>query len=171
METPKLPETDRLTIRHLTKEDKNALLPILGDAEVMKFSSTGPLSEEQIDEWLDERLEEYEHPGFAPWAVVNKDEDKLIGFCGFNGVDLDGQVEIELLYRFAKAYWGQGYASEAAEASKDFGMNKLAFNRIIAIISPENERSLRVAEKLEMSYEKDTVYKGFSARVYVLSKF
>ena len=166
-----LPETNRLRIRRLTQEDKDALVPILGDPEVMEFSSTGPLTEAQIEEWLEAQLKEYEHLGFAPWAVVNKEDGKLIGFCGIKPVNLDGQLEIEILFRFAKAYWGQGYASEAAEACKDYGMNKLAFNRIIAIIGPDNERSLRVADKLGMSYEKDTVYKGVSVRVYNLNKF
>lgn len=165
-----LPETPRLKMRLLTEEDKEALIPILSDSAVMKFS-TGPLTKEGIEAWLNNKLESYERLGFSVWAVILKEEDKLIGFCGFSAVELDGQLEMELVFRFAKAYWGQGFATEAAEACQQYSFDTLGFNRIIAVIDPKNERSLRVADKLNMTYEKDTVYKGFDVRVYSLNKF
>lgn len=108
-------ETDNLLIRRLTTEDADALVPILGDPEVMEFSTTGPLSLEEIFEWLEKRFKQYEHPGFSFWAVVLKSTDKVIGICGILPLDIDGRIEIEIGYRFNKAYWGQGYAREATK--------------------------------------------------------
>lgn len=165
-----LATTPRLLIRTLQLDDLDALVPILGDKAVMEFS-TGSLSKDEIQEWLITRIAEYDTNGFSVWAIVLKDENKLIGFCGIRPADLDGRTEIELIFRFAQAYWGQGYATEAARGVVEYAFNTLAINEIIAVINSRNTRSQNVLQKLGMFYEKDSVYKGFPVRVYRLNKF
>lgn len=165
-----LPTTPRLLIRPLTLEDQTALIPILCDKTVMEFS-TGPLSQDQIKTWLQDRISEYEHPGFSVWALILKDQNKLIGFAGIRPLQLDGHTEIELIFRLATPYWGQGLATEASLAIIDYAFHTLAINNLVAIADPKNSRSLRVIEKLKMAYEKDSIYKGFPIRVYRLYKF
>jgi len=166
-----LTTTPRLLIRQLEETDHDALIPILSDKDVMQYSTLGPISSEQITLWLDERIALYDRLGFSVWAVILKEEDKLIGFCGIKPIDLDGLREIEIMFRFAKAYWNKGYAFEAAQACKQYAFDTLAINSLIAIVDPNNERSLNLIDKLNMTYEKDSVYKNFPIRVYRLNKF
>jgi len=163
-------ETPRLTIRHFTLEDLDALTIILGNPKVMEFSLKGPLSREETQDWLQTRLQQYEHPGFSLWALIHKTDNKLIGFCGIAPLQIDGHTEIEIGYRLDQIYWGQGLATEACEACRDYAFNKLAFSRIIAIVEPQNTRSVNVIDKLGMTYEKDTLYAGISVRFYILNR-
>lgn len=166
-----LTTTPRLLLRPLELDDLESLVPILSDPLVMEYSASGPLSKEKIQVWLTDMIAEYELPGFSVWAVILKDENKLIGFCGIRPVDLDGRTEIELIFRFAQTYWGQGYATEASHGAIEYAFNSLAINNVIAIVDPRNTRSLNVLQKLHMHYEKDSIYKEFPVRVYRLNKF
>ena len=164
-------KTPRLLIRTLDLDDLELLGTIFSDEVVMEYSSTGPLSKEKMQTWLNETIAEYQHPGFSVWGVVLRDEDRLIGICGIRPVELDGRTEIELIFRFAQEYWGQGYATEACRGVIEYAFNTLAINEIIAVVASGNRRSVRVVEKLDMAYEKDSIYKGYSVRVYRLNKF
>ena len=57
--------------------------------------------------------------------------------------------------------WGYGYATEAARAVRDYAFSELNLNRLVALIEPVNQRSIRVAEKLGMRYEKDVMLEGY----------
>ncbi len=166
-----LATTRRLFLRPLQPDDLEPLIPILSDSAVMEYSTTGPLSKEKIQEWLTTIIAEYELPGFSVWAIILKEDNKLIGFCGIRPVEIDGRTEIELIFRLATAYWGEGYATEASLGVIEYAFNTLAINSVIAVVDPRNTRSLSVLEKLHMSHEKDSIYKEFPVRVYRLSKF
>ena len=70
----------------------------------------------------------------------------------------------------ARSYWGRGYATEAAQAVRDYAFNRLRLPRLIAMIDPQNIASIRVAEKLGMYYEKDVMFEGYTHpdRVYAI---
>ena len=167
---PTIAETTNLTIRHFTLEDLDDLTFILGNPNVMEFSTKGPLSREETQVWLQERLQHYEHPGFSFWALIPKADDKLIGYCGLHPLQIDGHTEIEIGFRLDHAYWGQGLATEATETCRDYAFNKLAFSRIVAIIESQNTRSINVIDKLGMTYEKDTVYEDIPVQFYILNR-
>jgi ribosomal-protein-alanine N-acetyltransferase len=141
------------------------------DADVMRFSD-GVQTKERVDDWLHTCLERYENWGFGPYAVVEQSSQDVIGYCGlFFFTDLDGKAEIELGYRLARSTWGQGYATEAAKAVRDFAFSTLGLKRLIAMIDPSNFSSIRVAEKLGMHYEKDVTLEGYSHsdHIYVIT--
>ncbi len=69
--------------------------------------------------------------------------------------DIDGVAEFEIGYRLIRSVWGNGYATEAAIAVRDHAFTVLNLTRLVALIEPVNNRSIRVAEKLGMKYEKD----------------
>lgn len=163
--------TPRLILRSLTQDDLESLIPILSNKVVMEFSSTGPLTKEKIQLRLNEIIEEYERIGFSVWAIILKEDNSLIGICGIHPIDLDGRNEAEISFRLSQAYWNQGYAYEAVQAAIEYAFNTLAINEIIAVVDPKNSRSVNVIEKLRMSYEKDSIYKGFPVQVYRLKKF
>ena len=164
-------ETDRLIIRPFHVSDAHAMNHIFGDPEVMHFGN-GIQTPEQIHDWLRNCLENYrQKSGIGPWAVMEKNSNEVIGYCGlFYFPDVCGQPEIEIGYRLARPYWGRGYATEAAHAVRNYAFSTLGLPRLISIIDPLNIRSIRVAEKLGMHYEKDVMFEGYTHpdRVYAI---
>ncbi len=69
---------------------------------------------------------------------------------------VDDLPEVEIGYLFLRKYWGQGLATEAAAACRDYGINRLGYTRLISLIDPANIASKRVAEKIGMAFEKET---------------
>lgn len=159
-------ETNRLIIRKFTTRDLNKLHAILSDAQVMLYSLHGPYSLEQTDTFLKGTLNAYNSRGYAQYAVILKDSKELIGFCGFFNQEIDGIIEMELGYRFSIKHWGQGYASEAAIACRDYAFSTLGAKKLISIIEPNNIASIKVAEKAGLSFDKTTSYHQIPVLIY-----
>ena len=109
--------------------------------------------------------------GFGQFAVVHKANQKVISCCGlqrFN--DIDSQTEVEIGYRLNHAYWGLGYATEAVRAIQDYGFTVVGLKRMVSMIDPTNTRSIRVAEKSNLHYEKDAFIEGYVDRIYVIEQ-
>ena len=163
-------ETPRLMIRKLRWRDRDALTHILGDPEVMQFSLGGALSKDEIEAFLRDRVfAGYDRKGFSFYGVVEKTQQNLIGICGLLAQKIGDREEIEIGYRFARPYWGRGLATEAATVVRDYGLKTFHFTRLIAIIEPKNIRSIRVAEKIGMTYEKDSFFHDIPVQIYSLS--
>ena len=112
-------ETQRLLIRQFQRTDNEALLQILGDPEVMEFSS-GVRDTLGVEEWRQDCLANYIHWGYGLWAIVEKSTSEVIGYWGLTLIpDLEGQAEIEIGYRLARIFWSHGYATEAALVVKE----------------------------------------------------
>lgn len=159
-------KTSRLILRYFTLDDLDDLTPILADAEVMQFSLSGVITRSQTEEFLQWILDRYQKYNFGLYAVIDRQDRRLIGFCGLLVWHFEEHIEIEIAYRLAKAYWGKGRGTEAAIAVRDYAKNMLGINRLICLIQPENIRSIRVAQKLGMHYEKNIVLQGLNVRIY-----
>jgi RimJ/RimL family protein N-acetyltransferase len=140
-------ETERLTIRAFDPDgDAEAMLAVYGDdPEVMRFIP-GLAT-------VRARLETYRRAssrrGFSSWAVAERENGRVFGDVGF-GI-FEPTRDIELGYTLARAYWGRGYATEAAEACLALGLALLGAPRIIALADEENVASQRVAERIGMT--------------------
>lgn len=156
-------QTNRLTMRRFSISDDFALESLLGCSEVMKSSVSGPLNTTQIKNWLREQITIYNlNQGTGAFAVIENNTSELIGYCGlFHFDDIDGTNEVEIGYRFLKKYWGNGYATEAASAIRNYAFADLNLSRLISLIEPSNIRSVRVAKKLGMKHEKDVMLEGY----------
>ncbi len=164
-------ETDRLVLRQFELSDNLSMLRVFGDARVMQYGD-GVQTQEWVSEWIHSCLKSYQKRGFGPWAVVKNVTRNVVGYCGLIYYsDVNGNSEIEIGYRLARVFWGQGYATEAALAVRDYGFSALGFRRLVSIIDPENTVSIRVAEKLDMKYEGDVIFDGYTHpdRVYVIN--
>lgn len=156
-------ETERLLLRYPHILDAEALYGVFGDPEVMRFSDGGVQSREWTEGWIRSQLEHYVEWGFGKYAVLEQSCREVIGYCGLAfHPDLGGQPEVDLGYRLARPFWGQGYATEAARAVIAYAFDTLALRRLVARIDPQNLASLRVAEKLGMRYEKDLMLEGYT---------
>lgn len=157
-------ETKRLILRQLMTSDHQALDTLFGDQEVMESSDDGVLNTAEVGIWLKGHIEEYEEDsGIEILAIEKKPTSEVIGYCGLTRIpDIDGSAEIEVGYRLIRKFWGFGYATEAASAIRDYAFSILKLPRLVALIEPVNTRSIGVAKKLGMYYEKDVMMEGYT---------
>lgn len=162
--------TPRLTLRPVHLGDCAALMAIFGDAEVMRYGD-GVQHAAWVDQWVRRQRQQEQEWGFGVYGVVERQQRQLIGYCGlFAFPDVAGQPEIEIGYRLARMAWGQGYATEAAQAVCSYAFEILTLPRLIAMIDPHNQASIRVATKLGMRYDREVMFEGYSHpdHVYLL---
>ena len=166
--TPEI-ATPRLYLRQFSMSDLNDLSLIRSDPDVMRFIGAGqPHSMDQVRKALENILSVWKQHGFGRWAVVHKQDKKLIGWCGL--AFLDKTEEIEIGYGIAREHWGKGFTTEAAAATIRFGFEELNLNRIVAVAMPENTASRRVMEKIGMRYEKTGHWYEAELVYYVISQ-
>jgi RimJ/RimL family protein N-acetyltransferase len=139
-------ETERLELRPMVAHDLDALLAIFGDPVVMAAFDEAPFDREQTRRWLERNLEHQREHGFGLFAVCPKDDGRLIGDCGLELMEVDGERIAELGYDFRSDCWHKGYATEAACAVRDYAFTTLRLPRLVSLIRPGNRASERVAE-------------------------
>ena len=144
-------ETARLYLRQFTPDDLDELYRIYSNSEVMKYLSEGVRNREETAADLFQIIADWEKHAFGLWAVVNKQNNQLIGDGGLRF--LRETPEVEVGYVLAKAYWGKGLASEVAAASLKYGFEVLKLEKIVAVADTENTSSRRVMEKMGMKYQ------------------
>jgi len=141
-------ETDRLLIRPFEPADVDAMAGVYGDPEVMRYVCLGVLDRAGTAALLEDYRRAQDRQGFSTWAVVEKESGAVVGDAGFGVYAPTG--EPELGYTLSAAVWGRGYGFEAARACVAAAFAHLPHRRLVAKVEPENERSLRLAKRLEM---------------------
>jgi ribosomal-protein-alanine N-acetyltransferase len=163
-------ETPRLVLRPLTLEDTDALLAVLGDPVAMKHYPK-PFTREMTVEWIEWSLKNYARFGFGLWAVILKEDGRLIGDCGITMQMVDGVPREEIGYHILRELWGRGYATEAAAGVRDYGFGVLGLQQLMSWMTVGNTASRRVAERVGMVLEKETVNRfGGAQVVYAISR-
>ena len=114
----------------------------------------------EVQQWLENQLRRYREDGFGLWAVILKDTEQMIGQCGITWQDCNGRKVLEVGYLFEKAYWHQGYASEAAIACKEYAFTVLKATEVFSIIRDNNFASQKVALRNGMR-QTDTLVKHY----------
>lgn len=160
-------ETPRLVLRELTLNDFSDLHKIFSDPESMKHYPE-PFPYEKTRRWIDWNLENYATYGFGLWAVILKEENQFIGDCGITMQHINGKMEPEIGYHIDKAYTGKGYATEAAQACRNYAFDVLKFEKLYSYMKYTNVASQRVAEKngmrliMELADEKNKTTKVYA---------
>lgn len=142
-------ETNRLYLREIEQSDYDSLSKILQDEEVM-YAYEHAFSDKEVQEWLERQITRYHNDGFGLWAVILKENNKMIGQCGLTIQDCDNEKVVEIGYLFQKVYWHKGYATEAAIACKEYAFDKLNINEVFSIIRDTNIASQKVALRNNM---------------------
>ncbi len=163
-------ETERLLLRVFRPEDIEGFAPLEADPEVMRFYPSGPRPREWAERGVRYFIRTQEQHGYSLWAVIHKSNDRFIGYCGLVPQTLNGNEEVEVGYKLARAYWGRGLATEAARAVRDWGFARLDVPRLVSVIDPGNAASVRVAEKMGMSRDVDVIYDGKTCHLYAVGK-
>lgn len=149
-------ETERLLLREIADEDAPGIHAMNLDPEVNRYTGDGPFESVDATRAFYEkyRREVYGVHGFGRWTVIEKETGAFAGWCGLKRVE----GEVDLGFRFAREFWGRGYATEAARACVEHGFGELNLDRIVAWSHPDNAASLRVLTKLGFQrYGKSTI--------------
>jgi [ribosomal protein S5]-alanine N-acetyltransferase len=141
-------ETERLLIRGFEAADVDSMVDIYGDPEVMRYVCGGVLDRAGTAALLEQYRHMQDESGLSSWAIVEKASGTVVGDVGFGLYAPTG--EAELGYTLAAAVWGLGYGLEAARACISAALAHLPPRRVVAKVEPDNERSLRLAERLGM---------------------
>lgn len=161
-------ETERLTLRMLTADDLDAVYVLFNDNDVQKhLSPANRRTREQLKVTLGKLTLYWKERGFGIWCICLKDSKKVIGYCGFQYLDKTPQVEI--LFGFLKDYWGNGFATEAANACLRFGFEEAHCSKIFATTLPENIASQSVLEKIGMLFIKRAKYYQMDSIIFMVS--
>ena len=140
--------TPRLLLRPFTAADVEIMHPIYSDPEVMRYVATGPLADiAHTRRLVDDYSDHQSHHGYSFWAVIEQSSGTLIGDAGLYRTPAG---EVELGYTLGKAWWGRGYATEAAGAWLRTAFEELGMNEVVALAEPANAASLHVLTKLGM---------------------
>jgi RimJ/RimL family protein N-acetyltransferase len=148
-----IPITARLTLREMTDADLDDMAALLADEEVMRYYPR-PKTRSEAQDWITRNRRRYRDHGFGLWIMNRRDNGEFVGDCGLTYQHVDGVDELEVGYHVRTQMQGNGYATEAAAASRDFARDVLGASRLIAIINPKNLPSQRVAAKIGLTIEK-----------------
>jgi ribosomal-protein-alanine N-acetyltransferase len=147
-------ETDRLILRRLLPDDLDALFALYRDPEIREYFPEGTLTYAETQAELAWFLHGHpRHPELGLWATIHKPTQAFIGRCGLLPWTIEGREEVEVAYLLDRAYWGQGLATEAARALIDYGFATLGLARLICLIDPRNQASIKVAQRSGMLLE------------------
>ncbi len=139
-------DTPRLHLRLPCADDKADLVRELNNFEITKQTGTIPFpyTEADADQWLAKIAGQHEK-SFTR-VLVLRDSGTMIGVAGIQ-FDAD-RKEAELGYWISQSVWGQGYATEAAQAVVNHGFEVIRHHLIMARYNTENPASGRVLDKL-----------------------
>ena len=160
------PPTPRLNFREMTQDDLNDMAALLGDPNVMRHYPR-PKTREEALAWIDWNQRLYQQEAFGLWLVTLRATGEFVGDCGLTPQEIEGITDLEVGYHVRAELQGNGYATEAAAACRDYARDALDAKRLIAIIRPDNQPSQRVAEKIGLPFERDAISRsGLPVRVH-----
>ncbi|HZW58656.1 MAG TPA: GNAT family N-acetyltransferase [Woeseiaceae bacterium] len=147
-------ETARLALRELTVDDAAFLKDVMNDAGFLKYiGDRGIRTLDDARAYLERGpLDSYRRHGYGMYLVTRRADDAALGICGL--VRRDSLDAPDLGFAFLPPYRSQGYASEAAAATLEFGRKTLGLARILAIATPDNGASNRILRKCGMRLER-----------------
>jgi RimJ/RimL family protein N-acetyltransferase len=161
--------TDRLVLRAFNSEDLDFISELVSDPRVVQSAtySGETMTRSQAWNWLCYMVGHWHLRGFGIWGVEEKESGLLIGRIGLQY--LDWFEDVELVWMLARSAWGKGYATEGARAAMTYGLVTLDLSRITAVIRRENKRSIKLAERLGMTLEKDVQREGVDFYQYAIT--
>lgn len=150
-------ETPRLILGTWLQSDRDLFREINADPKVMEFFPFRR-SHEEADAFLGKLNGMMTSDGLGFYAVVLKDTDEPIGFCGLSHPNLPGifpNEAIEIGWRLATRFWGNGYINEAAGALLDKTFSRPNIDEVVSFAVAANHRSTNVMQRLGMRREQD----------------
>jgi len=161
-------ETPRLILREFREQDASDLLALNADPEVMRYTGDEPFASEQQALSFIRGYDQYRRYGLGRWAVLEKSTKTFLGWCGLKFLPETGETNVG--FRLGKAHWNKGFATEAALACLKFGFEEKGLQRIVGRAARANLPSVRVLEKLGMSYSSTLDFNGMEGACYSITR-
>jgi ribosomal-protein-alanine N-acetyltransferase len=161
--------TPRLHLREFTPKDADALAQVLSDPETMRHYPA-PYDRAGVEQWIERNRQRYHDDGVGLWAMEFTKTQEVIGDCGIILQQVEGDRLYEIGYHLRRDHWGQGLATEAAIACRDWAFANLKTDRLISLIRPENLPSRRVAGRAGMTIWNEVNWRDLTHIVYSLER-
>jgi ribosomal-protein-alanine N-acetyltransferase len=143
--------TERLVLRPVTKDDHVALLAHWTLPDVRRFLFDGAaLSTAEVTETIEESLRDFAAGGYGIW-LIQEPARPGAGFIGTAGLRPLEDLGLEIFYSLAPAWWGRGYATEAARAVMAHALGTLGLPEVLAEVDEGNAASVAVVKRLGMA--------------------
>ena len=147
-------ETERLILRRLTVEDAQFILTLLNEPSFLRY--IGDKKVRNVDDArryiLDGPVASYDRNGFGLYLVELKDSHAPAGMCGL--LKRDDLPDADIGFAFLPDFWNKGFALEAAKAVLNYAQKELNLKRVLAIVNPDNESSIKLLQKLGFKFER-----------------
>lgn len=161
--------TPRMILRGFSSDDVEPLHEILSEPGVLRyFPSSDPPPVERVEKLIENHKSHWTKLGFGWWAVMDRIENELLGWCGLGLLEDSGETEIK--YLFKRSAWGQGMATESATACVDYAFQEVELDTIIGLTHPDNIASQRVLEKSGLLFSNQAEYFGMTCYRFVMSR-
>lgn len=158
-------ETERLYLRRFTPDDAKSVFLLNNMPKILSHLPSSPLKsiEEARQVIIDVALPTYAEFDYGRWAVIHKQDERIIGFCGPKY--LSCYNDVELAFRYLPEYWGQGFATEAAVAAMEV-CKEYHLAGMIALVLPGNKNYEKVLNKIKMFETKRDNYLGYRVKIF-----
>ena len=165
-------KSERLKYRKLEEADFEWWMEFSSNSEATRyFDFSGDIiSTDFCRLWFDKVFDRYKNDTGGHNVLVEKETGKPVGMCGLLIQEVDGMNELEIGYSLHPAFWGKGYATEAARKCRDFAFENNFAESLISIVHVENTTSANVALRNGMKLDKTTTYKGIRVNIFRIIK-
>lgn len=163
-------ETPRLALREFESSDVGFVLRLLNDPDFIRYIvDKGVRNEEQAGEYLRAGpFQSYERHGFGLWCVESRADRSAIGMCGL--LRREHLAAADVGYAFLPEARGRGFAREATQAVIAHARSAFEMDRLLAIVDPQNSRSLHLLSKLGFTSEGTTTLPPETKALCLLSR-
>jgi RimJ/RimL family protein N-acetyltransferase len=161
-------ETSRLIGRLPALQNLDEFVALMSHSRVAETLG-GALTREQYETMLRKDIAHWEAHDFGAWHAFERSTDQLVGRIGSHITLVEGVIEVELAWTVHADHWGQGYASELAAPARDLVFSR-GVSSVVAFTLPSNAASIRVMEKLGMTYERDITHADLPHVLYRLRR-
>ena len=147
-------ETERLILRHFNLDDAPFVLTLLNEPSFLQY-----IGDKKVRTLDDARQyitngprASYERHGFGLYRVELAGSNTPIGMCGL--LKRDELPDPDIGFAFLPDYWNKGFAFEAATAVLNYAREQLKLHRVLAIVNPDNDASIKLLERLGLKFER-----------------
>jgi len=160
--------TKRLRLRELNPADAPGFFELNNDPEVVKHTGDQPFFRLEDARAFLENYDQYRLYGYGRWAVILRETDEFIGWCGLKYSPALGETDIG--FRFFRRHWGKGYATESAMASLELGFDRFGLKKIVGRAMEANIASVRVLEKIGMRFVGKQEFEEHPGVLFIIEK-
>lgn len=145
-------ETERLRLRNWRSSDREPFARLNADPRVMEFFPKC-LTREDSDAMVDRIEEHFRSKGFGLYAAELRSDGRFVGYVGLHTPAFEAHFTpcVEIGWRLASDVWGQGIATEGAQAVVHHAFENLGLAELVSFTVSGNQRSIRVMEKIGMT--------------------